>query len=91
MSRSIDDKLSKIMIAFQERESFWESFNKKVESRQFVMDTIVLYFLFPSFLVGLYGMNVELPFMKKPYAFYLILMAILAWIIGVTYFKQRFF
>lgn len=56
------------------------------DRRQYLVDAITLYFVFPTLLVGMYGMNIELPFERQPWMFGVIIVAIVVWIVCVYIF-----
>lgn len=76
---SDDKRLIKIL------DSLEAKMGKKVE----IVEHTALYFLFPTFLAGLYGMNVDLPMQKNKHAFWIILSACVIWIVVVRVYLSR--
>ena len=47
-----------------------------------VVEKTAVYFLLPTFLVGLLGINSPIPYSKSPYTFYVLLVICALWLLG---------
>ena len=57
--------------------------------REDLFETVSLYFLLPLFFTAFYGMNIDMPFMHTNFAYTVVIIIIISWIIFVAHMQNN--